>query len=157
MSSRSGHRYFERRGGVEPSPPFATRHDTRLDIRRECAQRTDSRLLLRNGRERVIAAESGGVTPADLVDQLIGAAGIVALPQQVLRSVRPERIGMWVIGFECDDVVADLLVQLQRRGVGDEAGKSMFAEHLAGQLPTEVLTGPTLVLVVPVHPVEQER
>ena len=80
--------------------------------------------------ERVPSAESAGVLPADLVDHLVGAARTLALRQQRLGRIRPKRVRVRIIGLKGEDVLADLLMELQGGGVGDETCEGVLSENL---------------------------
>src|SRR5271163_776249 len=106
--------------------------------------------------ERVEVVPAAGVLVSDLVDLVVGnACGHLG---KFLGSPRPRRVGVWVITFPRDVVDPDVVPEFDANRIGDEAGEEAFAEHLAGQLGTEILTGPQVVhLVRAVDPVGEVR
>src|SRR5271167_222521 len=106
--------------------------------------------------ERVEGVPAAGVLVSDLVDLVVG--NVRGHPGELFRGCGPRRVGVWVIAFPGDVVDADVVSQFDANRIGDEAGEEAFAEHLAGQLGTEVLTGPQVMhLVRAVDPVGEVR
>src|SRR3546814_1747770 len=106
------------------------------------AQRTYAGLIAGRVLERVPVEEPAGVLEGDLVDLLLGAAGVLELAPEQLRRLRPGGVGVRVVALPGDEVDPDLVAELEARRMGVEAGQDLLREHVGGglALPTEVAT-----------------
>src|SRR3546814_7610087 len=113
------------------------------------AQRTYAGLSAGRVLERVPVEEPAGVLEGDLVDLLLGAAGVLELAPEQLRRLRPGGVGVRVVALPGDEVDPDLVAELEARRIGDEARQDLLAEHVGGELAlAEAVADPGLVLEV---------
>src|SRR3546814_7608852 len=73
------------------------------------AQRTYAGLIAGRVLERVPVEEPAGVLEGDLVDLLLGAAGVLELAPEQLRRLRPGGVGVRVVALPGDEVDPDLV------------------------------------------------
>src|SRR3546814_19464803 len=130
---------------------FTTRRSSDLDICGQRSRRTDAGLIAGRVLERVPVEEPAGVREGDLVDLLLGAAGVLELAPEQLRRLRPGGVGVRVVALPGDEVDPDLVAELEARRIGDEARQDLLAEPVGGELAlAEAVADPGLVLEVPV-------
>ena len=96
--------------------------------------------------ERVEPEVAHRVLAPDHAHLVVGHA--VELLGERLGGVRPRRVGVRVVDLPRDRVDADLVAQLDADAVLHEARDDVLAEHVARELPAEVLSGPTVLLLV---------
>src|SRR3954454_3031717 len=109
-------------------------------------QRGDGRLLAGARGEGVERVPPHGVLVRDLRDVVRG--GVAEHHAQLLRRVRPRRVGVGIVELPAHVVDPDAVAQLHPDGVVDEAREEVLAEDLARQLVAEVLSGPEVVELV---------
>ena len=103
-----------------PAASLRLRHSA-LDMRvvstsvASAPERPDGGLVLGRVRERVPVEEPGCVLPGDLVDLVVGAAGVLQLLPGELGRLRPRRVGVRVVALPGDVVDADAVAQQQTR------------------------------------------
>src|SRR3546814_17883625 len=98
------------------------------------AQRTYAGLSAGRVLERVPVEEPAGVLEGDLVDLLLGAAGVLELAPEQLRRLRPGGVGVRVVALPGDEVDLDPVAELEARRIDDEARQYLLEERGGGEI-----------------------